>query len=175
VYEGCPKTQIVALSDQGDFMATQPKPTAVQPVPSGYQTVTPFLFVDNTPTLIEFLKKAFDAKETFSMNDDSGTPGHAELKVGTSMVMVGRARGEWKPLPCAIYLYVQNVDDTFKKAIAAGGKVIQEVKNQFYGDRSGGVQDPSGNYWWIATHVEDVSMEELNRRHQEMLKKATSH
>jgi PhnB protein len=156
-------------------MATQSKSTPVQPIPAGFQTVTPFLFVENTRMLIDFLKNAFDAKENFSMNDESGTPGHAELKIGTSMVMIGRARGEWKPMPCTVYLYVPDVDATYKKATAAGGKAVQEVKNQFYGDRSGGIQDPCGNYWWIATHVENVPMEELNRRHQELMKSGASH
>jgi uncharacterized glyoxalase superfamily protein PhnB len=142
----------------------------VKAIPEGYQTVTPYLTVDDTSKLIEFLKNAFDAKIVFTMNDETGTPGHAEVKVGTSMVMMGKARGEWKALPCSLYLYVPDVDATYKKAIAAGGTSIREVADQFYGDRSGGVLDPCGNSWWIGTHIEDVSEEELERRSQEWAK-----
>jgi len=98
------------------------------------------------------------------MRDSSGKIQHAEVKVGNSMLMLGGARGEWTARPGNFYLYVEDVDAVYKKAIAAGGKSISEPANQFYGDRHGGVTDSQGNGWWIATHIEDVSPEELERR-----------
>lgn len=151
-------------------MATNSLSKKVLPIPEGYQTVTPYLTVDDTAKLLTFLTNAFDAKILFSMKDESGAPGHAEVKIGTSMIMMGRARGEWKALPCSLYVYVPDADATYNKAIAAGGTSIREVSDQFYGDRSGGVLDPCGNSWWIATHIEEVSEEELERRSREWAK-----
>lgn len=89
---------------------------------------------------------------------------HGEVKIGDSMIMIGQSRDNWKAMPAMIYLYVEDVDRTFRQAISAGGKTVREVKTEFYGDRSGGVEDLCGNTWWISTHVEDVSHEELERR-----------
>jgi len=140
---------------------------AVKPIPDGYHSVTPYLTVDDPGEVIDFLKKAFDAQETYAMRDSSGKIRHAEVKVGNSMLMLGGAQGEWKARPGNFYLYVEDVDAVYKKAIAAGGKSISEPANQFYGDRHGGVQDSQGNTWWVATHIEDVSSEELERRAKE--------
>jgi uncharacterized glyoxalase superfamily protein PhnB len=137
---------------------------AVKPIPDGYHTVTPYLTVDDPAAVIDFLKKAFGAQETFAMRDPSGKIQHAEVKVGNSMLMLGGARGEWTARPGNFYLYVEDVDAVYKQAIAAGGKSISEPANQFYGDRHGAVTDSQGNSWWISTHVEDVSPEELERR-----------
>jgi PhnB protein len=137
---------------------------AVKPIPDGYHTVTPYLTVDDPGAVIDFLKKAFDAQETYAMRDSNGKIRHAEVKVGNSMLMLGGAQGEWKARPSNFYLYVEDVDAVYKKAIAAGGKSISEPANQFYGDRHGGVTDSQGNGWWISTHVEDVSPEEVERR-----------
>jgi PhnB protein len=137
---------------------------AVKPVPDGYHTVTPYLTVDDAAAQIEFLKNAFNAELTFQMNDDKGNVRHAEMKVGDSMLMIGQARDEWHSKPANFYLYVADCDAAYKQALAAGGKSIQEPKTQVYGDRSGGVEDPQGNNWWVATHVEDVSPEEMDRR-----------
>jgi len=137
---------------------------AVKPIPDGYHTVTPYLTVDDPGAVIDFLKKAFDAQETYAMRDANGKVRHAEVKVGNSMLMLGGAQGEWTARPGNFYLYVEDVDAVYKKAIAAGGKSISEPANQFYGDRHGGVTDSQGNGWWIATHIEDVSPEELERR-----------
>jgi len=137
---------------------------AVKPVPDGYHTVTPYLTVDDASILIDFLKSAFNAQVKYEMKDEKGNIRHAEVSVGDSILMIGQARDEWKPRPMTLYLYVPDVDALYKSALAAGATSLQEVTNQFYGDRSGGVQDPQGNYWWIATHVEDVSPEEMDRR-----------
>ncbi len=140
---------------------------AVKPIPDGYHTVTPYLTIEHPEAVMEFLKKAFDALETYAMRDDKGQVQHAEMKVGSSMLMFGRAHGEWHARPGNFYLYVEDVDAAYQKAVAAGGKSIAEPANQFYGDRHGAVADSEGNNWWIATHVEDVGHEELNRRARE--------
>jgi PhnB protein len=137
---------------------------AVKPVPDGYHTVTPYLTADDPNDLIRFLEQAFDAKVTYRMNDDEGNVRHAEVRVGDSMLMLGKARDEWHPRPANFYLYVPDCDAVYKKALAAGGKSLQELTTHPYGDRSGGVTDPQGNNWWIGTHVEDVSPEEVERR-----------
>jgi uncharacterized glyoxalase superfamily protein PhnB len=114
---------------------------------------------------MEFLKNAFDAKEMFRMDGPDGVV-HAEMKIGDSMVMMGEAKGEWKPMPASLHIYTEDVDRAYRRAVDAGGVSLREPANQFYGDRSGGVKDPCGNMWWVATHVEDVSKEEIERRHQ---------
>jgi PhnB protein len=93
-----------------------------------------------------------------------GTVGHAEVRIGGSPVMMGEARGPWPAMPCAIYLYVNDTDAVYRRALAAGATSLMEPADQFYGDRNAGVKDPCGNFWWIATHKEDVSPEELQAR-----------
>lgn len=138
---------------------------AVKPIPDGYHTVTPYIVCNGAADVISFLKNAFDAKELCPpMTGPDGVVHHAELKIGNSHIMLSEACGEQKAMPAMIYLYVENVDKVYDQAIKAGGKSIKPVENQFYGDRSGGVSDSAGNQWWIGTHVEDVSLEELNKR-----------
>jgi len=144
---------------------------AVNPIPEGYHTVTPYLTVADAAAQIDFLKRAFGAKETFRHADDKGNVSHAEVRVGTSMIMIGQARGQWTPRPAILYLYVEDVDAVYKRAVEAGGKPVQAPADQAYGDRSGGVEDSQGNQWWIGTHIEDVSPEEIQRRYSEMAKK----
>ena len=140
---------------------------AVNPVPKGYHTVTPYLTVPDARKQIEFLKRAFGAQTTESLHEDSdGAIRHAELKIGDSMIMLGQARDQWKASQSSFYLYVPDCDALYKRALEAGAKSIAEPANQFYGDRHGGVEDASGNQWWIATHIEDVSPEEMERRAQ---------
>lgn len=143
----------------------------VKPIPDGYHTVTPYLTVNNPGAVIDFLKKAFDAQEIFAMRDDKGNIGHAEVKIGDSMVMLGGAHDQWKARPSNFYLYVEDVDAMYKNALAAGGKSISEPETQFYGDRHGGVEDSEGNNWWVATHVEDVPPQELELRAKEAMRK----
>ena len=137
---------------------------AVKPTPEGYHTVTPYLTVQGAAKLIDFLKQAFGAQEVFRTMGPDGTIGHAEVRIGDSVVMMAESRGEWKPMPGAIYLYVSDTDAAYKRALQAGATSLMEPADQFYGDRSAGVKDPSGNYWWIATHQEDVPPEELKKR-----------
>jgi uncharacterized glyoxalase superfamily protein PhnB len=139
---------------------------AVKAIPDGYHTITPYLLVQQVPLLIDFLKQAFQAQETERITAPDGTIAHAEVKIGDSVVMMGEARGEWTPAPGTLYLYVNDTDAVYKKALQAGATSTMEPVDQFYGDRSAGVKDPSGNQWWIATHKEDVPREELERRAQ---------
>ena len=147
---------------------------AAKPVPDGYHTVTPYLTVDDAALQIDFLKRAFNGQVSYEMKDPQGNVRHAEVRVGDSILMIGQARDEWTSRPMTFYLYVPDVDALYKSALAAGAKSLQEVTTQFYGDRSGGVEDPQGNYWWIATHVEDVSPEEMDRRHKEAFSKQSA-
>lgn len=146
--------------------------SAVQAIPKGYHTITPFLVVDGAKKVIEFLKKAFDAQQiTLMPGDGPDKVGHAELKIGDSIVMMGDAMADQKATPSMLYLYVEDADAMFKRAKQAGGTIVKEMENQFYGDRTGCIKDPCGNIWWVATHVEDVSADELKRRHDAMMKK----
>lgn len=137
---------------------------AVQPIPEGYHSVTPYLIVSGAERLLAFLKQAFDAEERFRMDAEEGKIGHAEVRIGDSVVMLAEAGDEWPAMPGNLHLYVEDCDAVYGRALAAGGTSVREVADQFYGDRSGGVRDPSGCVWWITSHVEDVSAEEMERR-----------
>lgn len=143
----------------------------VSPVPPGFQTVTPYLVVDGAKKLIEFLKKGLNAKEDHRTERPDGGIMHAQLQLGTSKVMIADQMPGFPARPTALYLYVPECDKLYKQALAAGGTSIMEPADQFYGDRHGGVTDPCGNQWWIATHIEDVAEEELARRAQDAMKK----
>jgi len=143
----------------------------VKPIPRGYHTVTPYLVVAGVAKLIEFLKKAFDAKEKERMTRPDGTIGHAEVKIGDSIVMMGDAMGDHKPMPAALYLYLKNTDAAYKRALTAGAASAMEPQDMFWGDRNAGVKDPFGNQWWIATHKENVSPKELKKRSEAYFKK----
>lgn len=152
----------------------------VKPIPEGYHSVTPYLIVKGAAGAIEFYKKAFGATELMRMAQPDGTIGHAEIKIGDSPIMLAEEvpeMGARSPQslggsPVSILLYVEDVDALFSQAVAAGAKVLRPVKDQFYGDRSGGVTDPFGHVWYIATHKEDLSPDELDKRAKaETLKK----
>jgi len=143
---------------------------AVKPIPDGYHTVTPYLVVQRAAKLIDFLKQAFEAKEIECMTQPDGTIRHAEVRIGDSVVMVSEAKDEWKPMPSGIYLYVNDTDAVYKRALQAGATSIMEPADQFYGDRNAGVKDLSGNHWWIATHKEDVPPEEIQKRAEAAMK-----
>lgn len=136
----------------------------VKPIPDGFTTLTPYLIVGNADAELAFLEKAFGAQPTHLARMPDGTIMHVSMKLGTSMLMMGQAGGPWKPMPSCVYMYVPDVDATYQRALDAGAKSVQEPKDQFYGDRTSGVEDANGNMWWIGTHIEDVSEEELQRR-----------
>jgi PhnB protein len=137
---------------------------AAKPIPDGYHSVTPYLIVQGVDELLDFLKQAFAAEETLRMPRADGSIGHAEVRIGDSVVMMGEASEQWPPMPGSIHLYVDDCDATHRRALRAGATSVQEPADQFYGDRSSGVRDPVGNVWWIVTHVEDVSEEEMAKR-----------
>lgn len=136
---------------------------SVKPIREGYR-VTPYLVVADAARLLDFLKQAFQAVETHRTLGPDGSIRHAEVRIGDSMVMLCEAQGQWKPMPCALYLYVEDADAIYRQAMQAGATSIMEPADMFYGDRHGGVFDPGGNQWWIATHIEDVAPEEIARR-----------
>ncbi|MGE0158235.1 MAG: VOC family protein [Gemmatimonadales bacterium] len=139
----------------------------IDPIPAGHHTVTPYLLVEDVARQIDFMARAFGAVETGRFATPDGRIMHAEVRIGDSFVMLGEASGEWKPMPCMLHLFVPDIDAVYARAMKAGAKSVREPSNQFYGDRSGGVVDAEGNQWWIATHLEDVSPEELERRMRE--------
>jgi PhnB protein len=145
---------------------------AVKPIPEGYHTLTPYLIVRGGAAALDFYAKAFGATELYRMADPSGRVGHAEMQVGDSRFMLADEfpdRGAVSPQgseghSVTFLLYVPDVDAAFARAVAAGGKAVRPVQDQFYGDRSGTLEDPFGHQWTLATHVEDVSPEEMERR-----------
>lgn len=145
---------------------------AVKPIPDGYHTVTPYLVVEGAAKLLDFLERAFGGKVTERVDRPDGTVGHAEVRLGDSMLMLAEASAQWKAMPALIYLYVPDTDTTYQRALQAGATSVMAPANQFYGDRNGGVKDPFGNMWWIGTHVEDVPPEEMKRRAEASMKKS---
>ena len=144
---------------------------AAQSVPDGHHTVTPYLTVRDALKVIDFLKSAFGAEITHEpLKRPDGKIMHAEVKIGDSRVMIAEESEMAKAAPSSLYLYVPNVDSVYQRAVKAGGKTIMEPMDMFYGDRSGGVKDPSGNSWMIATHKEDVAPKDLAKRAEAFFK-----
>ena len=144
---------------------------AVNPVPDGYHSVTPYLIIKGASRAIDFYKNSFGAQEIMRFPGPNGTIGHAELRIGDSVIMLAdeqqaqfRGPESYGGSPVSLMIYVPDVDKTFKQAVANGAKEIRAVQDQFYGDRSGNLVDPFGHVWTVATHVEDVSAEEMQRR-----------
>ena len=150
---------------------------AVKPIPEGYHSVTPYLIVNDGAAAIEYYKQAFGATELFRMEAPGGKIGHAEIKIGDSPIMLGdefpemgyRSAKTIGSTPVSLMIYVEDVDAVFPQAIAAGGKELRPLQDQFYGDRSGTLEDPFGHVWTVSTHKEDVPPEEMVRRMEEMM------
>jgi PhnB protein len=145
---------------------------AVKPIPEGYHTVTPYVIVNGAGALIDFARQAFGAEELFRMPGQGGAIMHGEIRIGDSVVMLSDGSPEQPPTSTMLHLYVEDVDAVYRRALDAGASSLREPTNEFYGDRSAGVRDSFGNQWWIATHVEDVSPEELKRRHEALAQEA---
>ena len=137
--------------------------------PQGSHTVVPYLVCNDVDQVIAFLQQALDAILVERMMRPGGGVMHAEVRIGDSLIMMGEPMGGWKPMPGSLYVYVKDADESFRRAIAAGATVLRPPTIEFYGDRCGGVADPAGNHWFFATHIEDVSPAEIERRAQEMM------
>ena len=146
--------------------------TSMQPVPDGYHSVTPYLAIDGAADAIAFYKKAFGATEVMRMPAPGGKVGHAEIEIGGSRIMLAdeypdmnfRSPKAYGGSPVGLHLYVADVDAVARQAVAAGAKELRPVKDQFYGDRSGSIEDPFGHVWHIATRKENLPVDELKRR-----------
>jgi PhnB protein len=149
-------------------------------IPDGYHSVTPYLIVKGAADAIGFYKTAFDAVELMRMQSPDGKIGHAEIRIGDSVIMLADEHPEMgyrgpKSLGGAgvsLMVYVDRVDEVFKKAVASGAKELQPLTNQFYGDRSGTLEDPFGHRWTLATHIEDVAPDEMRRRAEKFMQSA---
>jgi PhnB protein len=147
----------------------------VKPIPEGYSSVTPYLIVDDAAKAIQFYEKVFGAKELMRMPAPGDRIAHAELEIGDSRVMLSDENPEMNArsprsvggTPISLMLYVEEVDKTVDRAVASGAKLRRRVEDQFWGDRMGGIEDPFGHEWNVATHVEDVSPEEMQKRLEE--------
>src|SRR6185503_12879928 len=150
----------------------------VKPIPEGYHSITPYLSLRGAASAIDFYAKAFGARVTLRMDAPGGKIGHAEMKIGDSIVMLAdeapemefmspQARGGTSVL---LHLYVKDVDKTIASAAAAGARIVRPVADQFYGDRAGGIEDPFGHRWYIATHKEELTKAQIKRRMDESMK-----
>ena len=145
---------------------------AVKPVPEGYPSLTPYLIVSDGASSLEFYQKAFGARLRLKLDAPGGRIGHAELEIGDSVIMLADehpeigARGprSFGGSPVGLHLYVEEVDAVVARAGAAGARLVHPVEDKFYGDRMGTIEDPFGHRWYVTTHIEDVSPEEIGRR-----------
>ncbi|MFY9912442.1 MAG: VOC family protein [Candidatus Sulfotelmatobacter sp.] len=151
-------------------------------IPKDYNSITPYLIVNDAARAIDYYKKVFGATEVFRMPGPNGKIGHAELKIGNSHIMladenpqVGQGHTSATSIgasPVSLYVYLPDVDRVVEKAKAEGGKILKPVQDQFYGDRSGFIQDPFGHLWSVATHVEDVAPKDMEERMKKVMQAA---
>jgi PhnB protein len=151
---------------------------AVKPIPDGYHSVTPYLSIQGAAEAIEFYKRALSATELFRLATPSGQIGHAEIRIGDSAIMLAdpcetgvfRSPQSLGGSSIGLHVYVEDVDALFAQAVDAGAKVVHPVQDQFYGDRTGTLEDPFGHVWFLATHKEDLAAEEINQRAEALFK-----
>jgi PhnB protein len=151
-------------------------------IPKDYNSVTPYLIIKGAAQAIEYYKKVFGATETVRMNSPDGKVGHAELKIGNSHIMLadenpsmGQGHTSATTIgqsPVSLYVYLPDVDRVVERAKTEGAKILKPVQDQFYGDRSGFIQDPFGHLWGVATHIEDVSPQEMKERMKKVMQAA---
>jgi PhnB protein len=142
---------------------------SVKSIPEGFHTITPYLHVKDIKNMIGFLTHAFDAKTIQTSKLANGTILNAQMQIGDSMIELSEVQGDFQPMPCAIHLYVEDADAVYAKAVEVGAMGVMEPSTQFYGDREAFVIDPANNHWYIATRVENVSEEELQKRMKEFM------
>jgi PhnB protein len=138
-----------------------------KPIPDGFHTMTPYLFAEGAPRLVEFISKAFHGEVIYRKERSDGSIMHATMRIGDSMLMLAEATSEFGPMPTSVYLYVPDCDTVYRQALEAGGVSVFGIMTLPSGERYGGVKDPCGNIWWVATHVEDLSPEEQEKRWKE--------
>lgn len=154
---------------------------SVKPVPDGYPSVTTYLIVRGAAAALEFYKSAFGGVELIRLDAPGGLIGHAEVRIGSTPVMLADENPEWGVKapetlggsPVHLLLYVDDCDAVFQRAIAAGGKELRPMRDQFYGDRSGTLLDPFGHQWTVASRTEDLTVEEIKRRAEEAARAAS--
>jgi uncharacterized glyoxalase superfamily protein PhnB len=139
-----------------------------KPIPDGYNRACPYLVCNNAAEVMEFVKKTFGAEERGTLMMPDGKVAHGELRIGDSVIMISDGSPDKPKMPGLVHVYVENSDEVYARALAAGGTSLSAVETMFYGDRSGGVQDVGGNQWWISTRVKDVSVEEMQKQMLEM-------
>jgi PhnB protein len=150
----------------------------IKPIPDGYHSVTPYLSIKDAAKAIEFYKRAFGATELFRLVAPSGEIGHAEIKIGDSQIMLADPceEGTFRNpqtlggTSVGLHVYVEDVDSLFARAVDAGAKTVRPVQDQFYGDRTGTLEDPFGHVWFLATHKEELTPEEINKRAEALYK-----
>jgi PhnB protein len=153
--------------------------SSVKPIPDGYRSLTPYLIVADGNAAVAFYEKVLGATVRLKLEGPDGKLGHAELDIGDSLIMLADEHPEHEAhgpahfggSPVMLHLYVEDVDATVARATAAGGRLVRPVENQFYGDRAGSFTDPFGHVWHVATHVEDVPPDEINRRAAALVQK----
>jgi uncharacterized glyoxalase superfamily protein PhnB len=133
-------------------------------IPEGFQVITPYFVVPDGPAFLTFLARVFDAQERSVHKTPDGAIMHAEVSLGGAMIEFGQANNQFPAMRLNTHVYVPDTDATYQRALDAGAKALRPPKDEFYGDRIAGIEDPAGNIWWIATHIENVSAEELERR-----------
>ena len=146
----------------------------VDPIPQGFRSITPYLHVEDLQNLMGFLTHAFGAKEISKSKMADGTIANACMQIGNSFIEMSEVQTGFKPMPCAIHLYVEDADAVYKKAVEVGAMSVMEPMTQFYGDREAFVIDPSGNHWYIATRVENIKEEDMQQRMEAFMKQMKS-
>ena len=169
VVEGQGGKQILVEDPSGNpvELFEQAESRSVSPVPPDVQSLTPFLSMDDVAAFIDFVHKAFNGTAAYVMKSADGVIRHCRLQIASSQIMVSSGTDMYKPMPCMLHLYVEDVDAVYRSALEAGARSLRDPSDQFYGDRSAGVEDPWRNQWRLATHVEDVSAAELEERERE--------
>jgi uncharacterized glyoxalase superfamily protein PhnB len=140
----------------------------VKPIPEGMHTITPFVILKDADKFAAFVKDAFDGELTYAFRGENNEIVHGTVRIGDSTIMIAETMKDFPATFSMFQLYVEDVDSRYNQALKAGGESLREPKDEFYGDRSSGIKDPWGNQWWIATHIEDVSDDEVKRRHEEL-------